>query len=179
VDCFTVEVLRRHRAGQLRERAAWGPAWQDLGLVFAKEDGGLLRPDAVTHLFAKLVARAGVPRIRLHDLRHTHASLALAAGVDIKVVSSRLGHSTTAITADLYTHVTPAVARLAADAIASEIPLTRAVGAQDVSEKLAPDRLRRSGTDPPDDVSAGQDESRHGDSNPEPPDYKASRRPSD
>jgi len=48
VDGFTIEVLRRHRAGQLRERAAWGSEWQDMALVFAKEDGGLLRPDAVT-----------------------------------------------------------------------------------------------------------------------------------
>ena len=66
-----------------------------MSLVFTKEDGGILRPDGVTVVFGRLVTRAGVPRIRLHDLRHTHASLALAAGVDIKVVSERLGHSTT------------------------------------------------------------------------------------
>jgi integrase len=177
IDAYTGHVLQRQQAHQQRERAAWGGGWQDLGLVFTKEDGGLLRPDAITHLFTKLVTQAGLPRIRLHDLRHTHASLALAAGVDIKVVSNRLGHSTTAITADLYTQVTPAVARRAADAIASEIPLARATEARDVSGMLAPDRLRRSGTDPPEDVSAGQDESRHGDSNPEPSDYKSGALP--
>jgi integrase len=64
-----------------------------------------LRPKYVTRHFQRLIAEAGLPAIRLHDLRHTNASIALAAGVDIKVVSDRLGHSTTAITADLYTHV--------------------------------------------------------------------------
>jgi integrase len=177
IDGYTAHVLQRQLARQQRERAAWGGGWQDLGLVFTKEDRGLLRPDAVTHVFVKLVTQAGLLRIRLHDLRHTHASLALAAGVGIKVVSNPLGHSTTTISADLYTQVTPVVARRAADAIASEIPLTRAAGARDVSEMLVPDVLRTSGTDPPEHVSAGQDESRHGDSNPEPPDYKSGALP--
>jgi integrase len=69
------------------------------------------------------VAAASLPRIRLHDLRHTSASLALAAGVPIKVVSDRLGHSSTAITSDLYTHVIPVVAQEAADSLAALIPL--------------------------------------------------------
>ena len=139
-----------------QERERWGESWLDMGLVFAKEDGGMLRPDGVTVVFGRLVTRAGVPRIRLHDLWHTHASLALAAGVDIKVVSERLGHSTTTITADLYTHVTSAVARKAADAIASEIPLSRALQDKNVSEKLAPEDEEESARDPPDDVSPGQ-----------------------
>ncbi len=149
IDGFTAEVLARHLARQQRERRAWAEAAEDLDLVFSREDGALLRPDAVTHLFASLVHEAELPRIRLHDLRHTHASLALAAGVDIKIVSNRLGHSTTAITADLYTHVTSAVARRAADAIALQIPLTGTRRDPDVSEVLARDPLRRSGTDPP------------------------------
>ena len=62
--------------------------------------------------------KAGLPSIRLHDLRHTNASLALAAGIDIKVVSERLGHSTMAVTADLYTHVVPSLGRDAAKRIA-------------------------------------------------------------
>lgn len=166
IDGFTVEVLRRHRERQEGERQLWGEAWEENGLVFTKEGGGMLRPDAVTVLFRKLVARAEVPRIRLHDLRHTHASLALAAGIDIKVVSDRLGHSTTTITADLYTHVSSAVARRAADAIALEIPLARAPETQDVSETLATDPLRRTGKDPPKGIVAGQKGSRPGDLNP-------------
>ena len=65
-----------------------------------------------------LVSRMGLPRIRLHDLRHTHATLALAAGVEIKIVSDRLGHSQISVTADLYTQVTRGVARTAANQIA-------------------------------------------------------------
>lgn len=149
IDPVTVDVLREHLQRQDVERAAWGEAWQDHGLVFAREDGSLLRPDAVTRLFGDLVERAGVPRIRLHDLRHTHASLALAAGVDIKVVSDRLGHSTTAITANLYTHVVPAVARSAADAIAAAVDYTRRATTGVVSEVLADDTPSAKDKDPP------------------------------
>jgi hypothetical protein len=153
-----------------------GSGWIDNGLVCTHENGGVLRPDHVTATFRRIVRRAGVTRIRLYDLRHTHASLALAAGADLKVVSDRLGHSTTAITADLYTQVIPPVARAAADAFAASIPLS----ARPIpSAFLARKGLLTTGTDPPDHVSAGQDESRHRDSNPEPSDYKASRPPSD
>jgi integrase len=68
-----------------------------------------------------VVAASGVPRIRLHDVRHTYATLALKAGVHPKVVSERLGHSTIAITLDLYSHVTPGMARGAADLVAAKI----------------------------------------------------------
>ena len=85
----------------------------------------MLRPEAVSRAFRSAAAKAALPSIRLHDLRHTSASLALAAGVPLKVVSDRLGHSTIAITANLYTHVSPAVAQDAADAIARSVPRKR------------------------------------------------------
>jgi len=119
LDATTVHHLRAHREVQELEKSAWGPAWNDQRLVFTREDGRNLRPEYVTRHFQNLAANAGLPVIRLHDLRHTNASLALAAGVDLKVVSERLGHSTTAITADLYTHVHRGVGRAAADKIAS------------------------------------------------------------
>ena len=74
-------------------------------------------------MFRKLAKDAGLPRIRLHNLRHTSASLALAAGVPMKVVSERLGHSRESTTSALYTVVVPAVARDAAEKIASVVPL--------------------------------------------------------
>jgi len=77
----------------------------------------------VTHLFRRLAKEAGLPLIRLHNLRHTSASLALAAGVPMKVVSDRLGHSSESITSALYTVVVPAVARDAAERIANVVPL--------------------------------------------------------
>jgi Phage integrase family len=83
-----------------------------------REDGHPLRPEYVTRHFQALAKKAGLPAIRLHDVRHTNASLALAAGIDIKVVSDRLGHSTMAVTADLYTHVVPSLGRDAAKRIA-------------------------------------------------------------
>jgi integrase len=119
LDAATADQLCHHRETQLLEKSAWGPAWNDQGLVFTREDGRHLRPEYVTRHFLKLARDAGLPPIRLHDLRHTNASLALAAGVELKVVSERLGHSTTTITADLYTHVHRAVGRAAADKIAS------------------------------------------------------------
>jgi integrase len=123
LDAFTVDVLRSHRRHQDEERQQWDSAWADTGLVFTREDGTQFRPEYLTHLFSNLVRAAGLPRIRLHDLRHTSASLALAAGIPIKVVSDRLGHSSTAITSDLYTHVIPVVAHEAADSLAALIPL--------------------------------------------------------
>jgi len=122
LDTETVQVILEHQARQDEERKAWGQAWVDCGLVFVRENGEALRPDFVTHRFARLSREAGLERIRLHDLRHTSASLALSAGVPMKVVSDRLGHSSTAITADLYTHVVPVLAQDAADRIAAVVP---------------------------------------------------------
>lgn len=117
VDLTTVALLEAHRERQRREQEAWGSAWHQTGHVFTYQDGHVLQPDYVTHKFRRDARRAGLPSIRFHGLRHTSASLALAAGVPMKVVSDRLGHSTTTITADLYSHVLPVVARDAADAI--------------------------------------------------------------
>jgi integrase len=118
IDAETVAMLRRQRETQNLERAAWGPAWNEAGLIFTREDGRPLRPEYVTRDFQALALKAGLPVIRLHELRHTNASLALSAGVDLKVVSERLGHSQIAITADLYTHVNSGPGRAAADQIA-------------------------------------------------------------
>ena len=121
IDADTVAMLRRHREMQEVEQTAWGPAWNDAGLVFTREDGRPLRPEYATRHFQALAERAGLPAIRLHDLRHTNASLALEAGVEMKVVSDRLGHSQISVTADLYTHVSNAVGRGAADKIAEAL----------------------------------------------------------
>ncbi len=87
--------------------------------MFRNVTGGPENPDWCSHHFDQLVAEAGVPRIRLHDLRHTNATLSLKAGVHPKVVSERLGHSTIAITLDLYSHVTPGISRDAAATVES------------------------------------------------------------
>jgi integrase len=107
LDPETVVVLHRHRARQLEERMARGEAWLDTGLVFTREDGEGLHPHTVSQAFERAVARADVPVIRFHDLRHTHATLMLGAGVHPKVVQERLGHASIQITLDTYSHVMP------------------------------------------------------------------------
>lgn len=126
VDRHTISLLRAHRKQQMQDRLAWGEAWVDSGLVFTREDGTPLHPDYVTDTFERLAFAAGLPPTRLHDLRHGHASYALAAGVDVKVVQERLGHSTSELTRDTYTSVLDEVARSAAEAVAAMIPRRRA-----------------------------------------------------
>lgn len=122
LDDTTVAVLRQHRKRQREDQLAAGPDWAVTGdLAFTDEFGLPIRPEWFSKEFGRLVAASGVPRIRLHDVRHTYATLALKAGVHAKVVSERLGHSSIAITLDLYSHVTPGMARGAADLVASEI----------------------------------------------------------
>ncbi len=122
LDVATLDVLRDHRRHQNEERLAVGPAWNsDCDHVFTDEFGEPFHPDRFSRLFHKYVAETKLPRIRLHDLRHSYATLALKAGVHPKIVSERLGHATVGVTLDLYSHVTPSIARDAADVVASRI----------------------------------------------------------
>jgi integrase len=89
-------------------------AWQDSGYVFTQADGSPVRPDGVTRAFEAHVIAAAVPRIGLHDLRDTHATLGLAAGIPAKVMSERLGRAKVGITLDLYSHVVPGMQEEAA-----------------------------------------------------------------
>ena len=118
IDDGMVAALRSHHSRQLAESSNWATSSAPAELVFTREDGSAVRPEYATRHFQALAQDAGLPVIRLHDLRHTNASLALDAGVDLKVVSERLGHSQIAITADLYTHVNSGPGRAAADQIA-------------------------------------------------------------
>jgi integrase len=118
LDRGTVAAIREHRKRQAEERLAFGPAYRDGDLVFAQEDGSPIDPDRFTKMFTGHVRAAGLPRIRLHDLRHTHATLALAAGVHPKVVSERLGHATVSLTLDTYSHAIPALEEEAAEKVA-------------------------------------------------------------
>lgn len=125
LDEATCEALRAHKAVQAAHRLAWAQAYEDNDLVFAREDGSPLRPDQVSKRFKQLAEAAGLPVIRLHDGRHSAASLGLAAGLDIKIVSDQLGHSTTTITRDLYQHVTTAIRDDAAERVAALIQLPK------------------------------------------------------
>lgn len=89
--------------------------------MFCDRRGGALHPERFTRTFQGQVARLDLPRIRLHDLRHTWATLALQAGIHPKIVSERLGHANISITIDIYSHVAPSLHAEAANAVASYI----------------------------------------------------------
>jgi integrase len=105
LDKITVRLLREHRRRQLAEKAAAGEAWEDTGYVFTSPLGAALNPDYLTRRFRHLVTTSGLPPVRLHDLRHGAASLAHAAGADLKTVQEQLGHTSIVLTADTYTSV--------------------------------------------------------------------------
>jgi integrase len=118
---------------QAKERLAAGDLYRDGDLVFARKDGSPIHPDSITAEFKRLVKQAGLPKIRLHDLRHIYATLALQARVPSKVVSELLGHSTVAFTEDVYTHAIPALQDDAVNVIARLV-----AGAEDSSGDRTP-----------------------------------------
>ena len=147
LDDDTVEVLKRHRERQGKAREKWGTAWVETGHVFTQEDGSWLHPGKVTDLFERLVAVSGLPPIRLHDLRHGAATLMLAAGIDIKIVSDTLGHSDTRITRDIYQSVLPHVGKIAAEATAKLVPLQRKAEAEKAAKKEKARKAASKGAD--------------------------------
>jgi integrase len=121
LDRTTVAALAEHRDRQRAEAAAYGPGYRASGYVFTCLNGDPMAPDRLTRTFKKLAALAGLPPVRLHDLRHGAASLALSAGVDLKIVQEMLGHSSIVLTADTYTSVLPDAAQAAAEQVADLI----------------------------------------------------------
>ncbi|MFI6180527.1 site-specific integrase [Nonomuraea sp. NPDC051191] len=119
VDTETMALLKEHKKRQARERLAAGEDWVDSGFVFTNEFGRPLHPQHVTDRFYQICYQAGLPPVRLHDLRHGAATAMLAAGVDIKIVQETLGHKTSAFTRDTYTSVYPEAAAAAAEATAA------------------------------------------------------------
>lgn len=142
-----VTVLEAHKGKQAQEKLLTGSECKDQGLVFAKPTGeplspghvsqhftGLLNrasgkpiiPGHVSQHFAVLLKRAGLPKVRLHDLRHSHATLLLGAGVHPKIVSERLGHSTITLTMDTYSHVLPTMQDEVTKKLETLLPATAA-----------------------------------------------------
>jgi integrase len=115
LDPRTVAVLKTWRRHQLERHLSTGRRTDD-EFVLTHPDGGSIHPDLFSQSWSRLMEKSDVRRIRLHDLRHTHASILLKAGVPVKVVSERLGHSSPAFTMTVYQHVLPG---MQADAAAS------------------------------------------------------------
>jgi integrase len=121
LDPVTVGALRQLRRRQLEERLAHGELWTDSGLVAIHDDGTPINPRLFSSWFAQHARAAGLPPIRLHDLRHSYATAALGAGISAKIVSERLGHANIAITLDTYSHVLPNMQERAAEQVAQLI----------------------------------------------------------
>jgi integrase len=121
LDAETVNQLRAHREGQTKERAEWGNDYRNQDLVVAKENGEPIHPHTFSQTFERLIEKHCLRKIRLHDLRHTHATLALKAGVPVKVISERLGHESPAFTLKQYAHVIPGMQAEAAAQVAAMI----------------------------------------------------------
>lgn len=112
----TLAALKEHRTAQLARRLA-APEWQDNDLIVCTSKGTPINPGNVSRSYDRLILKSGLRRIRVHDLRHTHATLLLLEGTPAKIVSERLGHASISITLDLYSHVLPDMQDDAADAI--------------------------------------------------------------
>ena len=108
VDARTVAVLKAWRMVQLSERLAWGEAYQgEDGMVFTWQDGRPVRPDYVTKAFVTSQAGIDVPRLKLHEARHTHATILLRAGEAVHIVAKRLGHKDASVTLNVYADAVP------------------------------------------------------------------------
>jgi integrase len=139
IDSRTVEQLRAHRQRQQADRVEWSSDYDDQGFVFCKEDGTPIHPHSFSQAFERLITKTDLRRIRLHDLRHTHATIALKAGVPVKVISERLGHETPAFTLKQYAHVIPGMQAEAAQTVAALV-----AGQIDVGEaKFTPPSPRK------------------------------------
>ena len=148
LDGGVIGVLIAHRLRQDIARGEWGDAYSDHGLVFAREDGTPIAPERVTKRFAQLVTAAGLRPIRLHDLRHGQASLMLAAGVPMAVVSKRLGHSTITLTSDTYSHLLEGVGRDAAERASALVPRAPKPSPEDLCDQSVTNEASETNEDP-------------------------------
>ena len=121
LDPATLAALQAHRQRQAEDRQAVGGRYRDQGYVFTWPDGRPLHPENIANWFEQHTRAAGLPRIRLHDVRHSYATAALKAGISAKVISERLGHASVAFTLQTYSHVIPGMDKDAAATVADLI----------------------------------------------------------
>ena len=130
LDAQTIGMLRDHRGLQLLRQMEIASGYDDRGLVFPNVLGGPLDPSVLTRNFEKLVRKVRLTNVRLHDLRHFHATLLLKAGTHPKIVQERLGHSSIMVTLDTYSHVVPGLQEKAASSFAEAM--------EEAQNKVAP-----------------------------------------
>ena len=116
-----IQSLKLHHEQQQREREAAGTAWQPNGHVFTTAQGGSIDPTNLTRAFTTLLSKAGLRRIRFHDLRHSTATLLLEQGVELVVIKELLGHAHIGVTATVYAHVRLRLQRDAIDTLSTAL----------------------------------------------------------
>ncbi len=107
VEPEVITALREHKATQNARRLTLGALWQNHDLIFPSFSGTPINPNNLDRDYDRWVKKAGLPRIRIHDLRHSHVTLAIKEGANIKAVSQRVGHANVGITLGTYAHVSP------------------------------------------------------------------------
>lgn len=117
IPADAVQMLRAFRSWQNEQRLKCGDQWKDCGRVFTAWDGSPIHPDSITGWFTRFVKRYDLPPVTVHSLRHTNASLLIAAGTNIRTVSARLGNSTTSTTSNIYAHAIKSADAAAAEAL--------------------------------------------------------------
>ena len=121
LDTHLVSVLHRHHAQQGEERLRAGEAWADSGYVFTDELGRPYHPDTFSERFERLVRQTGLPRIRLHDLRHSCFSAMAADGTPVKVIQELAGHASPTVTLAIYTHAFPGMGKAAGERLSARL----------------------------------------------------------
>lgn len=107
---FTIPILKQHKRKQLENKLLFGKAYINSDLVCCWPNGEEIRPDYITHTFKKILKKCNLPEnIRFHDLRHTHATLMLLAGINPKAAAERMGHASTDFMLDTYSHLLPTI----------------------------------------------------------------------
>ena len=117
MPALVIAELRAHRLRQIQDLLRLGVRLTDDAFVCARRDGAAQQPQSITHAWDDFVASTKLPRIRFHDLRHSHATIMLVSNIHPKVVSERLGHSRVSLTLDTYAHMLPGMQEEAAAAI--------------------------------------------------------------
>ncbi len=113
----TIPMLKQYRAWQVEQQLNLGDLWHDNDLLFPSWNGELLRPDTLTSWFSSFIRRHSLPPVTIHGLRHTNATLLIAAGTNLRTASGRLGHSQASTTANIYAHAIQSADAAAADAL--------------------------------------------------------------
>ena len=123
-------LLKNYQKWQIQERFRLGDKWVDTDRLFCQWNGTPIHPDTITGWFRDFIKRNNLPKVTIHSLRHTNATLLIASGTDIRTIAGRLGHAQTSTTVNTYSHVIQSANRVAADRLDAMLNLNEQQGSQ-------------------------------------------------